>query len=250
MQILNHAWTTLRDSAGRRRYDRLLARQSVSAGAGGRSASARTATRPSRHSQEAPRRPQLGPGYQYWFGAALAGKRANGRAALNLRVTGSSLADLSALLPDGLVGLRAANAPIDDTQLRSLQGMTSLRYLDLTGTGITDAGLVHILACSNLETLILWDTGVTDDGVALLAGFHHLRHLGLGNTRVTDSGLRHLGGLRRLRLVQLSGTEVEGQGLKHLHGLPELTTVSLPWKVRGSHRRRLKSALPPTALVI
>jgi len=245
MQALNQAWTVLRDAIGRRRYDRILAREdgpSTGEGPSRRTSAARRSTEAAR--------PQLGSGFQYWFGAAVGSRRANGRSSLNLRVTGTTLAPLRSLLPDGLVGLHAERTTIGDAELRHLQGMTSLRYVDLTGTRVTDAGLVHLLGSRALETLVLWDTAVSDDGLALLARFPALCHLGLGNTRVTDAGLRHLAELRRLRLVQLSGTEVEGPGLSHLHGLPDLATVSLPWKVRGGHRRRLRSALPKAAQVI
>ncbi len=249
MQSLNQAWTVLRDATGRRRYDRILAREAGPIAGEAPSRRTSASRRSTRRSTEAAR-PQLGAGFQYWFGAAVSARRVNGRSSLNLRVTGTTLAPLRSLLPDGLVGLHAEQTTIDDAELRHLQGMTSLRYVDLTATRVTDAGLVHLLGSRDLETLILWDTAVSDDGLALLARFPALCHLGLGNTRVTDAGLRHLAELRRLRLVQLSGTEVEGPGLSHLHGLPELATVSLPWKVRGGHRRRLRLALPRAAQVI
>ena len=68
----------------------------------------------------------------------------------------------------------------------------------------------------------------------------------LGNTLITDGGLAHLRSLRSLRVLQLWGTNVAGPGLTHLHGLRGLEMVSLPWKVRGRHRRRLRAALPST----
>lgn len=221
MQALNSSWTVLRDRTRRRRYDRALERSApASAQVRGWAALA-------------------GNGFQHWFGAARRG--------LNLRLTGTSLAPLAALAPDGLVGLHAAHTGIGDHELRHLSGIRSLRLLDLSGTKVTDVGLVHLLGCDDLEIVSLWDTAVTDDGLALLGRLPNLRHLGLGNTRVTDAGLRHLAGLRRLRLVQLPGTAVSGPGLRHLHGLPELASVTLPWKVGAGHRRRLRAALPAAA---
>lgn len=251
MQSLNSAWSVLRDPSRRRRYDRALARAADHPDTPADTSPSRTAAyRAARKSRTTPeRRPraQLGSGFQYWFGSA--GLRGRPGAGLNLQLTGTSLAPLKALVPDGLVGLHAAGRPVDDAELRNLQAMRSLRLLDLSATNVTDAGLVHLLGCLDLEVLCLWDTAVSDAGLALIGRLPNLRQLGLGNTPVTDAGLCHLAGLRRLRLVQLAGTEVTGPGLRHLHGLPELASVSLPWKVRGRDRRRLRSALPRTAVL-
>jgi hypothetical protein len=235
MQSLNSSWSVLRDATRRRRYDRGLDRIVV----------ATTAASPARRTPARDRpRAELAGGFQYWFGAG----GATSRGGLNLRLTGTTLAPLKNLAPDGLVGLHAAGSRVDDVELRNLSAMHSLRFLDLAGTRVTDAGLVHLLGCDDLEVLSLWDTAVTDEGLALLGRIPNLRHLGLGNTLVTDAGLRHLEGLHRLRLVQLAGTAVTGPGLRHLHGLPELASVSLPWKVGARHRRRLRSARPTAAV--
>ena len=263
MQALNSSWSVLRDPVRRRRYDRMLARvrppETAPEGRVRAEASAslrhhgsasstigRAGTAASRRPlPERPRRPALGAGFQYWFGASHHGA-ARG---LNLRVSGAvSLQPLRGLVPDGLVGLHAEHTPVDDADLRNLLGMRSLRLLDLTGTRVTDAGLVHLLGCGDLEVLSLWDTRITDAALALLGRLPNLRQLGLGNTAVTDDGLRHLSGLRHLRLLQLSGTAVEGPGLRHLHGLPELETVSLPWRVGRGHRRNLRRAQPRATL--
>lgn len=258
MQALNAAWTVLREPARRRRYDRALAR-AAEPGTEEDGRDHRSAGSPRTHSDRSGRkthttperrpRAELGSGFQYWFGSPGTPGRYRVRRGLNLRLTGTSLAPLKALVPDGLIGLHAAGRPVDDAELRNLQAMRSLRLLDLNGTCVTDAGLVHLLGCVDLELLCLWDTAVTDAGLALIGRLPGLRQLGLGNTAVTDDGLVHLAGLRRLRLVQLSGTLVTGPGLRHLHGLPELSSVTLPWKVRGRDRRRLRSALPRTAVL-
>lgn len=254
MQALNSAWSVLRDETRRTRYDGAVARRAAASNeatgtARGRDQGGRTVRR-TRTAPEGRARAELGTGFQYWFGSAAMASRANGRRGLNLRLTGTSLAPLRSLVPDGLVGLHAAGTSVGDADLRDLQGMRSLRLLDLTGTRVGDAGLVHLLACSDLEVVSLWNTSITDDGLALLGRLGNLRQLGLGNTAVSDAGLRHLSSLRRLRLVQLAGTNVTGPGLAHLHGLPELASVTLPWRVRGRDRRRLRSALPRAAVLV
>lgn len=144
------------------------------------------------------------------------------------------LSPLRALAPDGLFGLHAAESAVDDRQLRYLGGLTGLQILDLSGTRVTAAGLVHLQSLERLEDLSLWDTAVSDAALRLIGRLTSLRHLGLGNTRVTDEGLRHLAELRSLRVLHLWGTEIAGHGLEHLHPLRSLEIVSLPWRVRAA----------------
>ena len=245
MQELNVAWTVLRDGARRARYDRELDCDVPPAHPSRRRSAAPT----SRNQAPAePPRAALGSGFRHWFGST-GGRRMMGRG-LNLSVDGArSLEPLRALAPDGLIGLHAEGSTVDDAELIHLSGMTGLQQLDLSGTRITDAGLVHLQSLRALESLDLWDTAITDVGVALLARLSKLCHLGLGNTRITDAGLAELGALGDLRRLQLVGTDVEGPGLVHLHGLPHLETVTLPWRVRGRHRRALKAARPGALVV-
>ncbi|MDQ1372807.1 MAG: hypothetical protein QOJ09_145 [Actinomycetota bacterium] len=241
MAGLNAAWNVLRDPALRRLYDDALAAAAASAHGevpkGHRSRKAR----------EAPAEPlQLGSGFHYWMGSSgLVHRDGEGRGRLNLMVAGAKeLAPLRSLAPDGLFGLHAAGSPIDDRQLLHLQGITGLQILDLAQTQVTDAGLVHLLGLDRLESISLWNTAVSDAGVALLGRLPNLRHVGLGNTKVSDAGLAGLSSLRHLRVLQLWGTEVSGPGLAHLHDIETLEIVSLPRRVRGAFRRRLRSALP------
>jgi hypothetical protein len=235
MAGVNAAWKVLRDPRLRREYDR------------------KHAITPAPPKPERPRRPprlELGAGFHYWMGSSGAVKRTGERTRLNLVVDGArDLAPLQTLAPDRIFALHASKARIDDAQLRHLQGITGLQMLDLAGTAVTDAGMVHLLGLDRLEHLSLWDTAVSDAGAALLARMGSLRHLGLGNTPLTDAGLAALGRLADLRVLQLWGTAVSGNGLDHLHGLTKLEIVSLPWRVRGRHRRRLKAALPDTLVV-
>jgi internalin A len=49
-----------------------------------------------------------------------------------------------------------------------LHGLTELRWLDLSSTQVTDAGLVHLHGLTRLQDLNLGRTQVTDAGVAEL----------------------------------------------------------------------------------
>lgn len=241
MQELNAAWNVLRVPEARERYDRLLEVE----------AEAALAARQGRRRRPGPGAPALalGGGFRYWLGGMAGGRRPGqpgwDLGGFNLAVDGAtSLEPLRALAPDRLWSLHAQGSKVDDRDLAHLAAHRGLRHLDLSGTRVTDAGMVHLQDLQRLQTLHLWDTRVTDLGLAFVGRLKNLRELGLGNTRITDVGLRELQDLSMLRIVQLFGTDVAGPGLAHLHHLPELEMVTLPWRARGRHRRRLRSARP------
>jgi hypothetical protein len=238
MAGLNAAWNVLRDPRLRSEYDQAIA--AAEAAAASRSRGGRRDARP---------RLEIGAGFRYWM-ATCGVAASRGRNRLALAVDGATdFSPLRSLAPTGLFALHAVGAPVDDTQLVHLAGMTGLQQLDLAATAVTDAGLLHLQGLTRLEHLSLWDTAVTDKGMPLLSRITSLRTLGLGNTRVSDAGLAVLAGLTRLRVLQLWGSAVAGHGLDSLHGLRQLEIVSLPRGVRGRHRKRLREALPHTLVV-
>lgn len=238
MSALNAAWNVLRDPTLREEYDTALDEE--------RRAAAKARSRGRRRPSADTPPLSLGSGFRHRFGVlGTVSREGDDRPRLSLAVEGTTdLSPLRALAPTGLWSLDASDARINDAQLVHLQGMSGLQVLDLSRTPITDAGLLHLQDLDALDTLLLWDTNVTDAGLALIARIASLRILGLGNTAVTDAGLAHLRNIAGLRIVQLWGTAVTGHGLEHLHGLLDLEIVSLPWRVRGRHRRRLRTALP------
>jgi YHS domain-containing protein len=90
----------------------------------------------------------------------------------------------------------------------------NLRWLDLAGTRISDAGLAPIAAMSNLKRLHLERTGVTDAGLAVLSGLAGLEYLNLYGTEVTDAGLDSLEKLPALKQIYLWQTKVTPSGAK------------------------------------
>ena len=61
--------------------------------------------------------------------------------------------------------------------------------LILSGTQVTDAGLVHLQGLKKLGGLILTDTQITDAGLVHLQRLESLSALRLDETKVTDAGL-------------------------------------------------------------
>jgi YHS domain-containing protein/uncharacterized membrane protein len=84
----------------------------------------------------------------------------------------------------------------------------NLRWLDLGGTAVTDAGLAQVASMPNLTRLYLQQTAVTDAGLPSLEGLQELNYLNLYGAPITDAGLASLRKLPRLRQVFLWQTQV------------------------------------------
>jgi hypothetical protein len=110
-----------------------------------------------------------------------------------------------------------AGTTFGDAELQKLGSVGSdLLWLDLSRTGITDAGLKVLAQMPKLERLDLRGTAVGDDGARALAGLNNLETLSLYGTRVTDAGVEALRGLRSLRRLYVGGTKVTEPGLDAL----------------------------------
>jgi len=84
----------------------------------------------------------------------------------------------------------------------------NLRWLDLGGTAVTDAGLERIASMYNLTRLHLERTAIDDSGLERLSGLANLEYLNLYGTAITDAGLQTLQKLPRLKQVYLWQTKV------------------------------------------
>jgi sugar lactone lactonase YvrE len=152
---------------------------------------------------------------------------------------------------------------VTDDWLKQLAGQDQLRRLELSGTAITSAGLVHLKDLSNLERLNICLTAVDDRGFEHLAGMAKMRRMVICASKITGTGFAHLGGMKQLESINLHSapasdagleaigkltslrrleivhTKVTDAGLKHLAGLvhlqqlhvhgPETTAMALPF---------------------
>ena len=98
-------------------------------------------------------------------------------------------AELAQLVPlaMNLRWLDLAGTKITDAGLTPLSGMPNLTRLHLERTAITDAGLSHLSRIASLEYLDLYATQITDAGLEQLQRLPHLRHIYLWQTKVTPS---------------------------------------------------------------
>ncbi|MGO9465031.1 MAG: hypothetical protein ACLQVF_12870, partial [Isosphaeraceae bacterium] len=85
-----------------------------------------------------------------------------------------------------------------------------------------DATLALVCQLGRLESLGLTGTAVTDAGLVYLKGLTSLRNLELGGTQITDAGLDHLKDLTSLVLLNLSSTKVNDAGVIELERVASL----------------------------
>lgn len=120
-----------------------------------------------------------------------------------------------------------ASKPVGDAELELLEGLTALEDLDLSGTDVTDAGLVHLSDLENLRSLNLADglmkpSNLTDEGLQHFKNLRQLEELVLSGAKITDAGLEQLAPLKNLKRLYLFDTRITDAGLEHLEGLREL----------------------------
>jgi len=123
--------------------------------------------------------------------------------------------------------LELSNTRVSDGGLSHiLASAGQLRYLDLFGTPITDAGLSSLQNKQQLQALFLGGTQTSDIGLSYLQKLNNLQDLDLEGTQITDAGLQNLKGMKLISL-KLGKTRITGTGLKHLAGLADLRVLDL-----------------------
>jgi Protein kinase domain/Leucine Rich repeat len=152
-------------------------------------------------------------------------------------LTEINLSDKQQIRDQDLARLRSVGASLDtlslsetrvsDEGLRMLQGCKHLRYLNVYGTNVTDAGMRYLAGQDNIATLHLGRTLLTDAGLVQLAGLHNMRYLAMEHTGVGDAGLVVLERFAGLEGLVLWGTKLTDAGMPHLRGLTNLNHLSI-----------------------
>jgi hypothetical protein len=118
-----------------------------------------------------------------------------------------------------------------------LRRVSTLRWLELRDSSISDAALERIAELTQLERLLIRSsagdsaprTQITDTGLAQLKTLHRLRHLSLGDCTINGSAFKYLGALRTLDEIDLRDTDFNDASAHHLRQFPRLKYLNL-WK--------------------
>lgn len=153
--------------------------------------------------------------------------------------SGSTL--LSIGFPSGAADVK------DDTVDLIVAVAPNVAWLDLGGTGITDAGATKLAGMKNLERLHLEQTAVTDAAISPLVGLPKLIYLNLYGTNVTDKTVEALAKAPKLQKLYLWQTAVSYDAAKKLEGSKEGMLVNLGWDHPGVVKERLTNELKKTA---
>ncbi len=142
------------------------------------------------------------------------------------RVTPAGLAAIGGLTK--LEELNLSKSSIDDTAMSHVAKLVNLTSLNLAFTKVTGKGLATVSAgATKLSYLNVDGTGVTDADLPALAALPELSELSLGDTRVTDAGMIALAKSKSLSEVSLHRTKVTDAGIVTLAGLPKLWSLTL-----------------------
>ncbi|MBA0779463.1 hypothetical protein Gotri_003713 [Gossypium trilobum] len=112
----------------------------------------------------------------------------------------------------------------------SSQG-SSLLSLDLSGSDVSDPGLIYLKDCVNLQDLNLnYCDQISDRGLKHISGLSNLRSLTFRrNSAITAQGMAALSGLVNLMKLDLEKCPGIHGGLIHIKGLTKLESLSIKW---------------------
>lgn len=143
------------------------------------------------------------------------------------KVTDQDLAQLAGQPFENLDELDIDGTQITDAGLLHVKRFSKLRGLHADNTKITDAGLAHLSGMPSLIILNIENTQVSGKGIACLADLPELRLLNLNKTPITDSDLSYLKGIKNLKHLSLENTRITDAGVIHLLQLKQLETLRI-----------------------
>jgi len=136
---------------------------------------------------------------------------------------------------------------VDDEQSAHLAELTNLKSLSLSGTSITDAGLLAISKLPRLSNLSIERCqGITDAGLDICAEMNQLRSLWLSSGQYGTDGLLDLRKQRPDLFLQVKSFDGSGRPRDRLHTgtLVTFALVDHRYHNRRPNFHRLKSVSP------
>jgi len=151
-----------------------------------------------------------------------------------------------------LVGIHCQGAAFDDRIIDFLvkhqSALGYLKKLDLSESGITDAGLLRLRVFTNLHELDISRTDVGNAGLKVLNHLTHLEWLGLEETSVNVLGYLQLGWNRPYLQVSRSGRKSNRVSLPHYRFVLCISVLYLVAMFLATHMH--VSSLPRVAWML
>jgi sugar lactone lactonase YvrE len=116
---------------------------------------------------------------------------------------------------------------VTDAWLKRLAGQDQLRRLELSGTAVTSAGLIHLKELKNLEVLNVCLTAVDDRGFEHLAELTKMKRMVVCSSKITGSGFRHLSAMRKIESINLHSSPASDAGLEAIGKLTSLRRLEI-----------------------
>lgn len=116
---------------------------------------------------------------------------------------------------------------VHDETLRLLVGQDALRRLELSGTAVTSAGLVHLKDLTTLQYLNICLTGVSDEGFEHLSNLTRMRRMTVCSSKITGTGFAHLTSMRQLESINLHSSPATDAGLEAISKLLSLQRLEI-----------------------
>jgi internalin A len=117
---------------------------------------------------------------------------------------------------------------VTDSDLRKLQQLSNLSYLDLSVTRITDQGMQEWKNLPGIVELNLYYAEyITDEGLAAIKDWKKLKRLNVHGTKATDTTLEHISGITTLESLNIGSAMITNIGLERLVTLPNLKELTI-----------------------
>jgi hypothetical protein len=122
-----------------------------------------------------------------------------------------------------------------DRLLPKLRRVSTLRWLELRDSSITDASLYGIAELTQLERLLIRSsaedtaprTRITDEGLSQLEPLYRLNFLSLGGCTIDGSGFAELGEIGELQEIDLRDTDFTDASARQLRQFPHIKRLNL-----------------------
>lgn len=151
---------------------------------------------------------------------------ANGVSFLERKLDNTNFRELLLLQPQCLVITFCNGIRLE--QLRQLDGLISLEYLNLGHTPLDTAQFSWLSQFPKLKTLILSGTGADDSCVPYLASLRALEELDLARCKMSDAGVQALWKVANLVGVNLGDCHISDKALSGLGFCFALHSLALP----------------------